>query len=44
MGIEPAVAQTAVRFSLDGTATAHQMRVVASSLRAALVTVRKLGT
>lgn len=43
MGIEPAVAQTAVRFSLDSTITAEQLHEVAVELAAASESVRALG-
>lgn len=43
MGIEPEVAQTAVRFSLDATTTAEQLREVTRELASASATVRGLG-
>lgn len=43
MGYEPAVAQTAVRFSFDATTTAEQLREVAARLREAVLSVRAIG-
>ncbi len=43
IGIEPAVAQTAVRFSMDATATAEQLQQVAGLIAAASESVRSLG-
>jgi cysteine desulfurase len=43
MGIAPEVAQTAVRFSLDATATAEQLHAVALDLAAASESVATLG-
>jgi cysteine desulfurase len=42
MGIPPAIAQTAVRFTLDANTTAEQLREVAVELRAAVLAVRSL--
>jgi cysteine desulfurase len=44
MGIEPEVAQTAVRFSFDSTVTAAQLQEAAAAVRAAVGSVRSLGT
>ena len=43
LGIEPAVAQTAVRFSLDAATTAGQLHTVVVELAAASSKVRALG-
>jgi len=43
MGFEPAVAQTAVRFSFDATTTAEQLHEVAERLREAVLAVRAVG-
>ncbi|MCU1439567.1 MAG: cysteine desulfurase [Rhodoglobus sp.] len=43
MGIAPEVAQTAVRFSLDATATAEQLHAVALDVAAASESVATLG-
>ena len=44
MGIEPEVAQTAVRFSFDSTVTADELRQAAAAVRIAVAGVRALGT
>ncbi|MBG6054417.1 cysteine desulfurase [Salinibacterium sp. CAN_S4] len=44
MGIQPEVAQTAVRFSLDSTVTAEQLREAAGHLAEASLAVRTLGS
>jgi cysteine desulfurase len=43
LGIEPAVAQTAVRFSFDSTVTAAELQEAAAAVRAAVGSVRSLG-
>lgn len=43
MGIDPAVAQTAVRFTLGDDTTAEQLHEVAGAVRAAVASVRSLG-
>jgi cysteine desulfurase len=43
MGFEPAVAQTAVRFSFDAATTAEQLHEVAERLREAVLAVRAVG-
>jgi cysteine desulfurase len=43
MGIDPAVAQTAVRFSFDSTITAEQLQEAAAAVRTAVGSVRALG-
>ncbi|MFF2245733.1 cysteine desulfurase family protein [Arthrobacter sp. NPDC058130] len=43
MGIEPEVAQTAVRFSFDSTITAPQLQEAAAAVRTAVGSVRSLG-
>ena len=43
MGIEPTVAQTAVRFTLGDDTTAEQLREVAGAVCAAVASVRSLG-
>jgi cysteine desulfurase len=43
LGIDPAVAQTAVRFSLDASVTAEQLHEVALEIAAAYGRVRSLG-
>jgi cysteine desulfurase len=44
LGIEPAVAQTAVRFSFDATVTAAELQEAAAAVRTAVGSVRALGT
>jgi cysteine desulfurase len=44
MGIEPGIAQTAVRFSFDSTVTAAQLQQAAAAVRTAVAGVRSLGT
>jgi cysteine desulfurase len=44
MGIEPEVAQTAVRFSFDGTVTATELQEAAAAVRTAVAGIRALGT
>jgi cysteine desulfurase len=44
MGIEPEVAQTAVRFSFDSTVTADELRQAAAAVRTAVGGVRSLRT
>ncbi|MFF2029654.1 cysteine desulfurase family protein [Arthrobacter sp. NPDC058192] len=44
MGIEPEVAQTAVRFSFDSTITAEQLQEAAAAVRTAVASVRALAT
>ena len=44
MGIDREVAQTAVRFSMDSTITAEQLRAAARHLAEASTTVRSLGS
>ena len=43
LGIEPAVAQTAVRFSFDATVTAAELQEAAAAVRTAVGSVRSLG-
>jgi cysteine desulfurase len=43
LGIEPAVAQTAVRFSFDSTVTGAELQEAAAAVRAAVGSVRSLG-
>jgi cysteine desulfurase len=43
LGIEPAVAQTAVRFSFDSTVTAAELQEAAAAVRTAVGSVRALG-
>lgn len=43
LGIEPAVAQTAVRFSFDSTVTAAGLQQAAAAVRTAVGSVRALG-
>lgn len=43
MGIEPEVAQSAVRFSFDSTVTAAQLQEAAAAVRTAVGSVRSLG-
>ena len=43
MGIEPEVAQTAVRFSFDSTVTADELRKAAAAVRTAVAGIRSLG-
>ena len=43
MGIEPEVAQTAVRFSFDSTVTADELRQAAAAVRTAVAGIRSLG-
>jgi cysteine desulfurase len=43
MGYEPALAQTAVRFSFDSSTTAEQLREVAVRVREAVLAVRSIG-
>jgi cysteine desulfurase len=43
LGIEPGIAQTAVRFSFDSTVTAAQLQEAAAAVRAAVAGVRSLG-
>lgn len=43
MGIDPAVAQTAVRFTFDAATTAEQLHEVAQRLREAVASVRAIG-
>ena len=44
LGIEPEIAQTAVRFSFDSTVTAAQLQEAAAAVRTAVAGVRSLGT
>lgn len=44
LGIEPEIAQTAVRFSFDSTVTAAQLQEAAAAVRNAVAGVRSLGT
>src|SRR6478735_6812201 len=44
LGIEPEVAQTAVRFSFDSTVTADELRQAAAAVRTAVAGIRALGT
>ncbi|PVZ57441.1 cysteine desulfurase family protein [Arthrobacter sp. H-02-3] len=44
MGIEPEVAQTAVRFSFDATVTAEELRQAAAAVGIAVAGVQALGT
>ncbi|MGY3320501.1 cysteine desulfurase family protein [Arthrobacter sp. TE12232] len=44
MGIEPEVAQTAVRFSFDATVTAEELRQAAAAVGVAVAGVQTLGT
>lgn len=44
LGIEPEIAQTAVRFSFDSTGTAAQLQEAAAAVRTAVAGVRSLGT
>ena len=44
MGIAPEVAQTAVRFSLDSSVTAEQLKQAARHLAEASLAVRTLGS
>jgi len=44
MGIEPEVAQTAVRFSFDSTITAEELQEAAAAVRTAVGSIRSLGT
>jgi cysteine desulfurase len=44
MGIEPEVAQTAVRFSFDSTVTADELRQAAAAVHTAVGGIRALGT
>ena len=44
LGIEPAVAQTAVRFSFDATVTAAELQEAAAAVRTAVGSVRSLGS
>ncbi|MCU1521727.1 MAG: cysteine desulfurase, partial [Arthrobacter sp.] len=43
LGIEPAVAQTAVRFSFGSTVTAAELQEAAAAVRTAVGSVRALG-
>jgi len=43
LGIEPAVAQTAVRFSFDSTVTGAELQEAAAAVRTAVGSVRALG-
>jgi len=43
LGIEPEIAQTAVRFSFDSTVTAAQLQEAAAAVRTAVAGVRSLG-
>ncbi len=44
MGIEPEIAQTAVRFSFDKTITAAELQEAAAAVRNAVAGIRALGT
>jgi cysteine desulfurase len=44
MGIEPEIAQTAVRFSFDKTVTAAELQEAAAAVRNAVAGIRALGT
>ncbi|MGO4230303.1 cysteine desulfurase family protein [Arthrobacter sp. YAF34] len=43
MGIDPEIAQTAVRFSFDSTVSADELRQAAAAVRTAVVGIRALG-